>query len=158
MAVTTQETTEYTNQTANPVVVADSIDLGGRVNFANLTFTQSGAGDAGSSVALIELPPGKIRILGGLSRLFVSALGAARVMKIGYDAYTDQSGTSVAADDDALDASVDVSAKVDFALGTASKGTLQLDSRDGIVIRATVTGGTIPDAATIGGQIAYATN
>ena len=61
MAVTTEKSTEYTNATATPVVNNNTTEQHGRVRIAFFTHTQSGAGDATSSVALCKLPPGRVR-------------------------------------------------------------------------------------------------
>jgi hypothetical protein len=159
MAVTAQSSTEYTNQNATPVTVMDSITNNGKVNFAKVTFTQSGAGDATSTVNLIDLPAGKVRFLGNMSALECSAFGASRVLDIGWTAYTDIDGAAVTADADGLDNDLDVSAAARLGLGTntavADGGTYVFESQTGVTLQATVAGGTIPDGATLKGVIAY---
>lgn len=157
MGVTTQTATEITNAESLPRVANNNIDVMGKLRFANITFTQSGAGDAGSSVALVDLPQGRVKVLANLSTIRVSALGSSRVMDIGFDAYTDWKGASVSADDDYFATDVDVSAAATVLFSEALNGasTKEFRSKSGVRLRATVAGGTIPDAATINGYVVY---
>lgn len=159
MAVTNQKSTEYTNQSATPPTVMDTTQLHGVVRFAKVTFTQDGAGDATSTVGLVELPAGRVRLIGDMSYLRISAFGASRTLDIGWAAYTDIDGAAVVADADGLDDGLDVSAASAINLGSATAttdgDTYKFESQSGVVINATVLGGTIPDAATIKGYIAY---
>ena len=102
MAVTTQKSTEYTNATANPVVQNAVHDYHGRVRIAYFTCDQDGAGDATSSVALCALPAGKVRVLLASSSAYVNWTTGSATLDLGWDAYTNTDGTSVAADPDGL--------------------------------------------------------
>lgn len=159
MAVTNQSSTEYTAQTASPPTVQETTVIHGRVRFAKVTHTQDGAGDATSTVDLIKLPAGRVRLLGPLCQLRFSAFGAARTLDVGWTAYTDIDGAAVVADADGLDDGIDVSSAGTMPLGTNTAvtdgDTYEFESDDGVVLQATVLGGTIPDAATIKGFIAY---
>lgn len=160
MAVTTESSDEFTNQNATPPTVMDSITNGGKVHFAKVTFTQgAAAGDASSTVDIIDLPAGKVRFLGNMSTLVFSAFGAARVLDLGWLAYNDQNGTAVALDVDGLDDGIDVSAAGRSSLGTNTAITngdsYVFHSQSGVTLQATVLGGTIPAAATVEGVIAY---
>jgi hypothetical protein len=95
------------------------------------------------------MPAGTVRILG--VQIVNSALGASRVVKVGHTGYTNLSNTAVAADDDAFLANTSVAAAGTIN-GVASS---KLSSKTGLTVRATITGGTIPDAATLNGQILY---
>lgn len=156
MATTAQSSTEYTNATATPVTIANP-DQGGSIRYLPVTFTQSGAGDASSTVDLAFLPAGRVRVIGPLCTLDISAFGASRTLDIGWTAYTDLDGAAVAADADGLDDGLDVSSASAVPLGTVvgDGDTYMFESRDGVTLQATVLGGTIPDAATIKGFIAY---
>ncbi len=83
--------------------------------------------------------------------------GASAVLDIGYRAHTKADGTAVNASAAALhnDAAVGAGA-VDLALALPAAGYLELDSREGINIFATVASGDIEDTDTIEGFIAYA--
>jgi len=115
------------------------------------------AGDDGSTLRLAIFPPGKITLLLAEARLAHSAFGTSRVMKIGHTAYTEPDGDAVAADDDDLDSNVDVSSAGSFApTGTIGGAeTKTFETKDGFEIFATVTGGTIPAAATVNGYIPF---
>ncbi|MCK5133510.1 MAG: hypothetical protein KAR40_15325 [Candidatus Sabulitectum sp.] len=118
--------------------------------------TQDGVGDATSSWNLCKLPPGNVRVLPGLSRYSISALGAARTLDFGHLAYENSvDGALIAADPDAFVADIDASSAITgAALDTAIK--IDLYSRRGITVTAQVNDATIPDAAVLEGYIAYA--
>src|SRR5688572_33378586 len=69
-----------------------------------------GAGDANSTIALVKIPPGKYTLLGDLCRIRHSAFGSGRTMDVGWDAYTNEDGTPVAADEDGLSSAAGVAA------------------------------------------------
>ena len=89
MAVTTQKSTEYTNATADPVVNNESTEFQGRLRVMFFTHDQSGAGDATSSVTLGKLPAGRVRILLGLSRMYVNWTTSSATLDLGWDAHTE---------------------------------------------------------------------
>ena len=151
MAVTNEKSVEYTNQTASPVVKLESNEFQGDVEIAHFDFTQgAAAGDAGSTADLIKMPGGKIRFL--KIEFATSAFGASRVLKIGHEGYTDvDASTAVAADDDAFASALDLSSAADIS----DLVDVVIESFDGFDIRGTVTGGTIPAAATLKGYISY---
>ena len=156
MAVTTEKSTQYTEQTTDGSKV-DPADHG-KVEIAYFSFTQgASAGDAGSIAELIKLPAGKIRVLTEESQIAFSAFGASRTLDVGYQAYTNSSGTAVAIDADYFASAVDVSSAGELVLNESATPALaqELDSQDGIVIQADVAGGTIPAAATLEGYIKY---
>ena len=98
MAVTTQKSTEYTNATATPVTLNEANVYHGRVRIAYFTHDQDGVGDAGSSVALCSLPAGKVKVLLSQSKAYVNWTTGSATLDLGWDAYTNISGTAVAAD------------------------------------------------------------
>jgi hypothetical protein len=102
MAVTTQKSTEYTNATATPVTMNDANVYHGRVRIAHFTHDQDGAGDATSSVALCSLPAGKVKVLLSSSNAYCNWTTGSATLDLGWDAYTNISGTAVAADPDGL--------------------------------------------------------
>lgn len=134
------------------------VDEHGKLRFQYFSFTQVGAGDAGSTIELCKLPPGRVRVLPYLAKTKSSAFGAGRTLKIGHREYfaKSQNGDpSTAEDDDALATSIDVAAAgVD---DLTSPVVLKYDfySRTGVTLFATVVGGTIPDGATLEGVIPY---
>ena len=142
MAVTTQKSTEYTNATATPVVNNTTAEQHGRLRVMFFTHDQDGAGDANSTVTLVKLPPGRVRIIGGLSRFYCNWTTSSQTMDIGWEAYTAQDGTTTAADVDGLVDGLDVDTagyfSVESALAAekATGGTHLFESRDGVVINA----------------------
>lgn len=154
MAITTTDSLQLSNDVSALAGRKYPVDDHGKLRFQYGKVVQgAAAGDAGSFVNFFYLPPGRVRILPWLSRVRSSALGASRVLKIGHAAYYDRSVPSdvaaVVADDDAFAAGIDVSAAAE-ALALAG-GLLKYDiySRGGVLVFGTVTGGTIPIAATL---------
>jgi hypothetical protein len=147
-----------TNQTSAQLVDGyrgDPRDNHGKLRFAYFKATQSGVGDATSTMDLCKLPPGNVRVLPGLSRVSCSALGAARTLDLGHRAYeTKADGTLESEDLDAFAADIDVSGAV---AGAAWNTTIKFDvySRNEVTLTAQVNDGTIPDAAVIEGYVAY---
>ena len=143
MAVTTQKSTEYTNATATPVTLNEANVYHGRVRIAYFTHDQDGVGDAGSSVALCALPAGKVKVLLSSSNAYVNWTTSSATLDLGWDAYTNISGTAVAADPDGLVDGLDVDTvgyqTLEGALAgiKATGGTHTFETQSGVVIRAT---------------------
>ena len=140
MAITTQKSTEYTNATATPVTLNEANVYHGRVRIAHFTHDQDGAGDATSSVALCSLPAGKVKVLLSSSNAYVNWTTVSATLDLGWDAYTNISGTAVAADPDGLLDGLDVDAVGYQNFGAdqvATGGTYTFETQGGVVIRAT---------------------
>ena len=144
-----QNSTQYANTQTVPATMNDACDEHGRVRVRAFDFTQVGAGADGDTVTLCQLPGGTARVLG--VKIVNSALGASRVIKVGHTGYTNLSNVAVAADDDAFLASTSVAAAGSINGVAASK----ISSKTGLTVQATITGGTIPDGATLNGHILY---
>lgn len=157
MAVTTQKSDQITALTTYPIVNAEQADVGGKVRTRRFTHTQSGAGDATSTVELVQLPAGRVRVLLDQSVIANSAFGASRVLDIGYAAYTDFSGTTVAASANGIKNDLDVSAAATNTMAGAAgaEPTLAFNSKTGVTLYCTVAGGTIPDGATLKGYVQF---
>jgi len=158
MAVTTEKSDQITNQEASPPVMTGVDTLRGKMKILRFTFTQgAAAGDATSTAELVKVPAGVVRVFLALSRITVSALGAARTMDIGWQAYTDTNDDAVVADPNGLDDGVDVSSAVTYnPTGTVGEDeTYLFESNGGVTIEAQVNDGTIPAAATINGYFVY---
>ena len=142
MAVTTQKSTEYTNATATPVVKNNATEEHGILRVMFFTHNQDGAGDANSTVTLGKLPAGKVKILGGLSRMYVNWVTSSQTMDIGWQAYTDLDGDAVALDVDGMVDGLDVDAVGYFSMegntaaGKLKGGNYTFESRDGVIIKA----------------------
>ena len=157
MAVTTEKSTQVTNIDAGTII--EPLDLSGKLRIACFNFTQgSAAGDANSTADLVKLPAGKIRIFGALSRVCHSAFGTGRTLDVGYAAYTNQAGTAVNADEDALHSAADVSAAGNFTPSDemGDDAYLDIESLTGVTIKAKCESATLPVGATLNGYIVYA--
>lgn len=158
MAVTTQYSTEY-----NQAFVAETGPLGttefaGRVRVATFTVAQDGAGDAGSSAALVKLPAGKVTLLAKSSQAYVNWTTASATLDLGWDAYTTPAGETVSADPNGIDDGVDVDAAGFQSFGsalTATGGMKTFESADGVVIRATSADEAIADGDDLVGYLLY---
>jgi len=156
MAVTTQKSTQVTNTDATPPVMEETSDLHGRMRIAYFDHTQSGAGDATSSVEIVRLPPGTVRLLGALSRIEHAWTTASATMDVGWDAYIDLDGDAVAADADGLDNGIDVDTAGVTAIGsTQAADTKVFTSREGVSIRLTSQDTAIADTNTASGYLVY---
>ena len=146
MAVTTQESAQYAAvYTTKPAALVATSTWGGRLRSAYVSHTQSGVGDAGSSVALWKVPPGTVRLILPMSYLYINWTGTSAVLDLGWDAYTDLAGAAVAADPDGLIDGLDVDTadvqgfeELGALAGLAATGYTKLfESKDGVTIRAT---------------------
>lgn len=162
MAVTLQESTQYTQlYTTKPATPLSSTDYHGVVRCAYFTHTQSGAGDATSSVALAKLPPGRVRLLLGSCRAWVDWTTASATLDLGWDAYTDLDGAAVAADPDGMvdGLNVDTAGYFNFegalAATKALGGTKLFESKGGVVIRATSQDVALAASSVIAGYLQY---
>lgn len=110
-----------------------------------------GSGDANSTIALCHLPAGKFVLLGHLCTVRHSAFGTGRTMDIGWDAYTNQDGTAVNADEDGLHSAADVAAAGSFVpLDELGVSAMRLfDSRDGVTFRAKVEAAALSTGETL---------
>lgn len=136
------------------------IDEHGKLRFLYGKVTSPVGGVAAlSTLGLGWLPPGRKRVLPSLSRLSVTAFGAARTLHVGHGAYSKRppiaDTTPVEPEsNNALANAIDVSA----ALNSAVLSTLikyDMYSLDEVLIFATVNGGTFPAAATVELLLAY---
>lgn len=111
---------------------------------------------ANDMVKLFTLPPGRKRLLPGLSRISTSALGSGRTIDIGHGEYMRRPPDNdlELADYDAFIDGMDVSAQVS---GAAWSTALKFDmySMAEVDVYLTILGGTIPVAGTIAGYLAY---
>ena len=166
MAVTNEKSSQINNLEAQPPIGIPSTDWKGVKRILRFTFTQgAAAGDANSTADLVKLPAGNIRVLLAECFMHRSAFGASRVADIGWTAYKTPEGADVAADVDAFVDGLSVASAGQALWSAASQGagangsgldkTFLIQSRAGVTVRATVTGGTIPAGATLTGFITY---
>lgn len=132
------------------------IDDYGKLRLIHFEIIPGVAGDAGSTAQLCKLPHGRIRLIPNLSRFWHDAFGSSRVLDIGHAAYTKEGGVDEVADPDAFVVDNDVaSAGTAKVLGTARK--FDMFSRKGIVVTATIAGGTWPSGCKLNGYLAVVT-
>ena len=164
MAVTTQEGTEYTAiYTTKPAVLVPTSTWHGRLRGAYVSHTQSGAGEATSSVALWKVPPGSVRLILPMSYLYINWTTSSATFDLGWDAYEDLSGTTVVADPNGLIDGLDVDAadvqgfeELGALAGLAATGYTKLfQSKGGVVLRATSEDTAIADGDTLVGMLTY---
>ena len=116
--------------------------------------TQSPAGDAESTIDIVKLPAGRVRIEEQGTRFYHSGWGAGRTLDIGWLAYNNEEGEEVAADPDALvDGKNMQNAGNDGFFTYVGRPWRDFHSMDGVTIQATVKGGSIPNGATLNGII-----
>jgi hypothetical protein len=161
MAVTTEKSVQLGNADLLPDVKNQTNVSRGKKRVEYFSFTQgAAAGDANSLADLVKLPAGRVRVL--LTECYVagSAFGASRTLDIGYTAYRDFSGETVAADVDALLDGRDVAAATGAVIAVAAGAdpTLYLESAEGVLIQAKCLGGTLPAGATLKGYVTYVTD
>ena len=158
MAVTSQEGTEYALLNTSPPTIQNKQVLGGKVEIAYISHTQSGLGDATSDVAVAKLPAGRVRLLGPMSSVYVNWTTAVATMDVGWDAYTDFGGAAVAASINGIDDGINVETAGYQTLGSAvvaAGGTKVFESQSGVTIRFTSTDVALAASSTVAGYIAY---
>lgn len=138
---------------------AQPADDGGKLRTITATIAQgAAAGDAGSTWDIAKLPPGKIKVLPHLCRYRVDALGASRTMNVGNRAYMsrgDQAMTNEAVQDNAYINALDVSGATNANFPVTAGMTWDMWSTQGVMVFATINGGTIPAGATAEFIIVY---
>lgn len=155
MAIENEQSTQVANATSTPPVMNDTYEDGGRLRAKRFNHTQSVAGDAGSTVDMVKIPPGKWMVHLDMSRIAFSAFGASRVLDVGHTGYTKPDGTAVAAAAAAFVNDLDVSSAGNAKLTGVVGGdeTFVINSKNGTTIQAQVAGGTIPLNATLDGVV-----
>lgn len=153
MAVTAEKGDQITNVEATPPVLEDTTSLHGRKRIAFFSHTQVAAGDANSTVSVVKLPAGRVRVMFQESFIEHNWTVATVDMNIGWLAYTDQDGAAVVADPNGIDAAIDVEVAGTFVPGSAIAAgtgkTKLFESRDGVTLdlQAVAAGLNIGDTA-----------
>lgn len=167
MPVTQQIGTEYTKGlTREPRTRLDTTEWHGRVRTMFVSHTQVGAGDATSSALIARLPAGRVRLLLPSSFLYLNWTTASAKLDLGWDAYEDENGATVAADSDGLLDGLDVDTAGVFTMAalitgagvglTAANGyTRVFSSLSGVDIRATSQDTAIANTNTLAGVLYY---
>ena len=137
-------------------MLEDAADYAGRLRVAYFASTQSGAGDATSSVEVVRLPPGTVTLLGRLCNIEHNWTTTSATMDVGWDAYTALDDSAVAADPNGLDDGIDVDTAGETTIGSAvAAGRKQFASKDGVSIRLTSQDVAIADGDTAEGYLVY---
>lgn len=108
-------------------------------------------------VDLFKIPPGRIRHLPWLSRIWSSAWGASRTIDIGYRAYSVRPPdvAQEVEDGDAFIDGLDVSSAVNNTVWGATPPKYDMYSRTEVTVFLTILGGTMPIGGTLEGFFAY---
>lgn len=153
--------TQYNQQTAVTQGGAYGGEAAGKLKSSIFEYTHTAAAGAGTGeVNLITLPAGSILIYPALSSFGVSvAWAASSTVQFGTRAYTNTSGTTVAAVTGALSAAVAVGAATvaTTAMTVPANGqVLKINSQNGVTIFATIASGNITVGGTLFGYIVWA--
>ena len=106
-----------------------------RVSYEKITFTTAGFTTASAGdIPLIQLPPGNVRLIGGLSWISCPQGTATSDLDIGWAAYTKADGTAVNADGDGIEASLDVGGAAIAQDLNGIAEYFEFDSREGVQI------------------------
>ena len=165
MAKTYQNSTQHANTVAVPKVMNDPSDHHGRMRIMYFSHDQDGAGDRYSYVRLGKLPAGKVRIFMGLSRAYVNWTTGSATIDIGWEAYQDLTGTTVASDPNGLIDGISVETVGYFSLEGASAntgaplkatgGTKSFESQSGVIVTASTTDVAIVSGDDLAGYLVY---
>ena len=152
------QSTQYVDYVAGNKVAG--YDWGAKVrhNFFSLTFTAAGFTSADAlDIFLVKLPAGLIRVLTPLSWIYCPIGTATADLDIGWAAYVDNTGATIAADGDGFADSLDVGgAAIDQTLPLPSVGRIkEFNSRNGVVIACSFDTANSPGAGVMNGWIAY---
>jgi hypothetical protein len=160
MAVLTLKSVQRANRDALPSVDNFTTDDTSKLRQAYFTILTAAQADIGSTIELVTLPAGRKRILLDQSQIAASAGVASGTIAVGTQAYTGFDGTAVALNATALKAATAATAAVTISLAPAAGGdpTVYIESREKVVVFASLAGGNFPTATTFRGYIVYATD
>jgi hypothetical protein len=131
--------TQRTNSRATPVVMNKTNEMGGRVRVAHGVYEASALA-ADDVIEMFRLPDGARILTGSLAH---DALGASTQLSVGYGAYANANGTTVALDAGAFKAAASSAsaAKADIAATLALGSGIEIDADDeGYPVTVTLTG------------------
>jgi hypothetical protein len=163
MGVTTQESVQYANAfTDDPRDLNPVSAWNGKLQLQFFVHDQDGAGDATSSVAIVKLPPGRVRLILGLSQAYVNWTTGSATLDFGWDAYTGLDGVTVAADPNGLCDGIDVDTVGlrSFSTGAvaavlATGYTKEFVSKDGVTLRLTSQDTAIASGDDVAGYVCF---
>lgn len=156
MAVENENSLQVANLAASPPVIENTYNLHGSLRIAYFSHIQAITGAALSTVLIVKLPPGKIRLLCELSRITHNWTISTVDMDVGWKAYTDLDGAAVVANDDGIDADIDVDTAGSFTPGSElTAATIVFESRDGVDIELKAQAVGITALDTVSGYLVY---
>lgn len=156
--------TAWSDQVIDPLAIRKRpVDDYGKLRVSYFHYKNSTGGTLpdGTEIDLFDLPPGVIRVIPYLSRFkTVVAGGASRTLDIGMRAYASKYNPNPAAleveADNAFADNVDISAAIGATIWPVMNDlVVDLSSRKGIRVFATIDGGTIPSLLEIEGVCVY---
>jgi hypothetical protein len=154
------KSSQYTDYSASPRTMVSARDWGSklRASYAKLTFTAAGFTTAAAGdLALVRMPPGKVRILVDQSWVSCPIGTATSDLDIGLGAYKDNTGATIALSGAQLADSLDVgAAAIDQALPLpAANGIVEVESQDGFDIVASFDTANSPAAGALEVTVIY---
>lgn len=162
--MTQEKSTQIQNLEAQPPIGIPTTDWKGVKRIMRFTFTQGpNNGPAGSTMELVRLPAGNVRILAAECLITHDLFGAGRELDIGLRAYSQPDGTAIPEDADALVNGINVAA-AGTQFWTADPLGVALDqpddsglirSKSGVSVFATVLNNTIPAGTKLTGYVTY---
>lgn len=133
------------------------IESYGKMRSSRFSITLAAQADVTSTIDLVRLPSGRVRVLPYASKFWTSAWGAGATLSIGHRSYTGSDGVAVAADPVAFMAATSVAAVNSNTPFDQTKDKFDLFSRDGVTVYGVVGGANAPAAATLKGYVHFIT-
>ncbi len=131
------------------------IDWHGKFRMAKFDFVAAAAGSQPDIITLTKLPPGRIRVLPSYSRVWHTAFGATATLDLGLAAYKTEGFVTVAADEDAFAAAIDIAAAGDNITVSAVLHEFDVFSIAGVDVIGTVKVLDVAAADELHGYVAY---
>lgn len=150
-----EQITKLNSIPAEPLNVDESH---GKLRIAVFEYDQVAEGADGTIIQLCKLPAGRVRVLGEESLLYHNLTTATVDLDVGWAAYTDFAGDTVAADDDGLDVEINCETAAIVRLGSALVAEANMkvfESQEGVIITATLETAVIAADDTLNGYIVY---
>ena len=165
MTVTNEELVQYENAfTDEPKNMNPVSTWGAKLQVMFFNHVQGAVeGAATSTVNIVKLPAGRVRLITGLSRAYVNWVAASATMDLGWRAYTGLDGVAVAESLAGIISALDVdtvgyhSLESDVtALLEGLGGTKEFTSKSGVILCLHSPTAVITVGDTIGGYVVYA--
>lgn len=152
MAVTHTNSEQFQKAHVPPTQMIETTDQHGRVRGAFFKHAHTVVGDIGSTVTLVKLPAGKVRLLGANTWAYVNWTTALADLNAGWGGYVTPQGETVAQNLIGLATAVDVELpglQRFVTLHAAEGQTVLFESKSGVDIKV-----SSPQAFAIGDSIA----